>query len=474
MSTCHLGNKVEKKMNNSKQPEQELPLVLFVDDEVQLQKLIGSELPRLGFRVTVCSDGATAVAALQENSFDCLLVDLDMPGMSGLELIERARNIDATIATVILTGKPSQETAIRALQFEAVDYLTKPCRMADLTKILNHAVSRRNGRRKLAMLEHRQRRVPGDAKMIGQDASMERLRSLIRKVAPTDSTVLIRGETGSGKELAARAVHDQSSRAEGPYIAVNCGALPESLIESELFGHTKGAFTGADATRSGLFQLADGGTLFLDEIGELPLAMQAKLLRVLETGEIRRLGDEKTIKVNVRIVAATHRDIERMARDGEFREDLMYRVNTFELHVPPLRERRGDNPELALHLLQRHRPDITSSGKPFSDEALELLTGHVWPGNVRELANIVEHAAILCDKSPIGVEHLPPHFRMRRLRDEIIAAGPLTLSQLELRAIHKVMQAHQGNKVAVAAELGISLKTLYNKLGQETVEKKAG
>jgi DNA-binding NtrC family response regulator len=461
-------------MTNPKQPETELPMILFADDEVELQKLIGSELPRMGFRVTVCPNGSTALAALEKQEYDCLLVDLDMPGMSGLQVIDKAKQLYPLISTVVLTGKPSQETAIGALKFEAVDYLTKPCRLSDLAKVLGGAVARREAKRKLAVMEHRLRRAEGDSQMIGDHPLMQRLRKLITKVAPTESTVLIRGETGSGKELAARAVHDQSKRSDQPYVAVNCGALPETLIESELFGHSKGAFTGADATRTGLFQLAHGGTLFLDEIGELPLAMQAKLLRVLETGEIRRLGDDRTTNVDVRIVTATHRDLEQMVREGEFREDLMYRINTFELYVPPLRERKEDIPKLALHLLKRHRPDIASSVKPFTDEAAEMLQGHVWPGNVRELANIIEHAAILCEKSPIDVEHLPQHFRSRRLRSEIAAAGPLTLNELELQAIHKSMLTHDGNKAAVAAELGISLKTLYNKLSHESVAKKAG
>ncbi len=410
-------------MSSDKQPKANAPLVLFADDEAELQKLVGSELPRWGYRVTVCPDGATALAALEKDDYDVMLVDLDMPGMKGIELIRRARQTHPWISPVILTGKQSQDTAIHALDLEVVAYLTKPCRLSELAEVLGRAVERKATKQKLGALEHRLRRAEGDQRMIGQHPSMEQMRKLITKVAPTESTVLIRGETGSGKELAARAIHEQSRRADQAWVAVNCGALPETLIESELFGHSKGAFTGADAARTGLFQLADGGTLFLDEIGELPLAMQAKLLRVLEVGEIRRLGDDRTVKVNVRVVTATHRDLEKMVQEGEFREDLMYRINTFEIHVPSLRERITDLPELAKHLLARHRPEAAQAVKPFTEEALEMLQEHVWPGNVRELANVIEHAAILCEGLPIDTSHLPRHFRARRLREEILEAG---------------------------------------------------
>ncbi len=462
-------------MSNVKQPPNtDGPLVLFADDERELQKLVGSELPRWGYRVTVCPDGETALAALEKDNYDVMLVDLDMPGINGIELIRRAHQNQPHISSIILTGKPSQETAIHAVDLEAFAYLTKPCRLSQLAEVLGRAVERRAARQKLAALEHRLRRAEGDAQMIGNHPRMEELRKLISKVAPKESTVLIRGETGSGKELAARAVHDHSGRADQPFVAVNCGALPETLIESELFGHSKGAFTGADTARTGLFQLADGGTLFLDEIGELPLAMQAKLLRVLESREIRRVGDDRTTKINVRIVAATHRDLEKMVQAGEFREDLMYRINTFELFVPPLRERTGDIPLLAKHLLARHRPEAAHTSVAFTPAALEMLQAHVWPGNIRELANVIEHASILCDQLPIDVQHLPREFRSRRLREEILESGPQTLSQLELKAIQQALKRHDGNKAAAATELGISLKTLYNRLNQDVGDKKAG
>ena len=461
-------------MSRIKQPaEQSSMRILFADDETNLQELMRVELPRMGYAVTVCPDGLTAVAALEKEPYDCLFVDLHMPGLNGLEVIARARELRPEIEAVVMTGKPSQETAIEALRYQVFDYLTKPARLAEISGMLGRVNERRHARRQLAALEHRLRRAEGDSQLVGTGPAMERVLKLISKVAPTDSSVLIRGETGCGKELVARALHDSSLRAEQPMVAVNCGALPENLIESELFGHCRGAFTGADTARTGLFEVADGGTIFLDEIGELPLSMQAKLLRVLETGDIRRLGDNQTVNVNVRVVCATHRDLEQMVEEGTFREDLMFRINTFEIGVPALRERTEDIPVLARHLLRRHRSD-GSDDALFTDLAMQELQTHQWPGNVRELANVVEHAAILCESMPIGSDDLPRHFGKRQLRKEIREASPMTLRELESLAIAKAVERHEGNKPAAAAELGVSLKTLYNKLNAAEERRQAG
>jgi two-component system NtrC family response regulator len=296
---------------------------------------------------------------------------------------------------------------------------------------------------------------------------MHKVRLLIDKVAPTGSTVLVLGETGTGKELVARSVHDHSTRADAPFVAVNCGGLPETLIESELFGHRKGAFTGADEHRVGLFEVAHGGTLFLDEIGELPKAMQPKLLRVLESGEIRRVGENKPVIVDVRVVCATHRNLPDMVAAEEFREDLMYRINTFEIHLPPLRERIDDVPELARFLLTRHRRGKEGEAG-LADDSLAALCSHVWPGNVRELANVIEHATILCDSGPIRREHLPQRFDSRQLVGPARQRpGVMTLREMEMEAIHDALERTGGNKPKAADQLGISLKTLYNKLNQE-------
>jgi DNA-binding NtrC family response regulator len=440
--------------------------LLFADDEPSLQELMKLELPRLGHRVTVCPDGLTAVAALDKNTYDCILVDLDMPGRDGISVIAHCKEVSPETEAVVLTGKSSMETAIAALRHGAFDYLTKPCKLVELQALLKRVADKRQLTQKCRALQHRVQRLEGTPRLIGNTPAMQKVRILIEKVAPTNSTVLILGETGTGKELVARALHDNSTRAENPFVAINCGALPETLIESELFGHRKGAFTGADDHRVGLFEVAHGGTIFLDEIGELPKAMQAKLLRVLESGEIRRVGENKTTLVDVRVVCATHRDLQAMVAEEEFREDLMYRINPFEIHLPALRERVQDVPDLARHLLARHRKRPASEAL-IAEDAIEVLLSHVWPGNVRELANVIEHATILCDSGPIRAEHLPQQLYSRQLQGAARGKrGVITLRDLEMDAIHEALERNDGNKPKAADELGISLKTLYNKLNQ--------
>jgi len=435
---------------------------LFADDEPSLQELMKLELPRLGHTVTVCPDGLTAIAALEKNTYDCILVDLDMPGKDGISVIAHCKEMSPETEAVVLTGKSSMETAIAALRHGAFDYLTKPCKLIEIQALLNRVLEKRQLTQKYRALQHQVLRLEGAPQLIGKTSSMQKVKVLIEKVAPTNSTVLILGETGTGKELVARALHDNSPRADNPFVAINCGALPEALIESELFGHRKGAFTGADDHRVGLFEVAHGGTIFLDEIGELPKSMQAKLLRVLENGEIRRVGENKPVMVDVRVVCATHRDLPAMVSEEEFREDLMYRINTFEIGLPPLRERIDDVPELARHLLARHRRGADSE---LAEDAVEALRGHVWPGNVRELANVIEHATILCDSGPIHREHLPQHFDSRQLQGAAKQRrGVITLRELEMEAIHEALERNDGSKPKAAEQLGVSLKTLYNKL----------
>ncbi|GAB5403637.1 MAG: sigma-54 dependent transcriptional regulator [Aureliella sp.] len=452
-------------MTDSKQQPSGLH-ILFADDEESLQDLMKTELPMMGHRVTVCADGKSAVREAEKATYDCLLVDLDMPGMHGIEVIRRVREISPETEAVVLTGKESLETAVAAMRHGACDYMTKPCRLKDLQGVLGEIAKRRKNVKQFYATKRKRENNQQSSQLIGSHPSMQAVKTLVSRVAPTQSTVLIRGETGCGKELVARSVHDESLRADGPFVAINCGALPENLIESELFGHRKGAFTGADAPRDGLFATASGGTIFLDEIGELPLGMQAKLLRVLESGDIRRVGDNEAFKVDVRVVCATHRDLEQMVEDGEFREDLMFRINTFEVHIPTLRERSTDIPELAAHLFGRFRDADIQPDQLFTDEAMAELVNHVWPGNVRELANVIEHASILCETPPIEREHLPKHFTDRRLRKELRSMGPISLKELEFTAIQEAVTRHHGNKQAAAEELGISLKTLYNKLNQ--------
>jgi two-component system NtrC family response regulator len=446
--------------------------LLFADDERSLQELMSVELPRLGHEVTVCPDGATALAALERNTYDCILVDLDMPLASGIDVIVRCKELSPDTEAVILTGKSTMESAITALRHGAFDYLTKPCKLVELKTLLERVAEKRELTNKYRALKHRLHRLEGKSLLFGQSRSVEQVRQMISKIAPTNSTVLILGETGTGKELVARSLHDQSLRSDMPFVAINCGGLPESLIESELFGHRKGAFTGADEHRVGLFEVANGGTLFLDEIGELPKSMQAKLLRVLESGEIRRVGENDSFTVDVRVICATHRDLDQMVSEGEFRQDLMFRINTFEITLAPLRERMEDIPELARHLLMRFRPSAKPDDEVCAPDALRALEGYFWPGNIRELANVIEHAAILSD-GPITAAHLPSKFGERRLKGphfkmtpSAASAAPQTLREMELTVIQQTLERLKGNKPKAAEELGISLKTLYNKLNQ--------
>lgn len=466
------------------QPQKSLPSsantslkILFADDEISLRELIAAELPRMGHQVTVCPDGLSAVAALEADHFDCLIVDLDMPGLNGIDVIDHGKRMSPTIEAIVLTGKGSTDTAISALRLGAFEYLQKPCKLIELKVLLQRVAARRELNNQIQALRLRLERVEGDPQMIGNHRTMQRVRALIEKVAPTNSAVIILGETGTGKELAARAIHEQSARVDRPFVAINCGALPENLIESELFGHRKGAFTGADEHRQGLFEVANGGTLFLDEIGELPKSTQSTLLRVLESGEIRRVGDNQPFKVDVRIVCATHRDLNRMVASGEFRQDLLYRINTFEIQLPPLRDRVEDIPQLAQHLLARHRPgvntDLNALPRYFDSSAIKQMMMHNWPGNIRELANVVEHASILANRLPITAEDLPSHLgRASALRAPVASTG-LSLRELEMQTIYATLERLNGNKTATAQQLGISLKTLYNKLGSEP-QRKAG
>jgi two-component system NtrC family response regulator len=455
--------------------------VLFADDEASLQELMRIELPRLGHEATICPDGRTAIAALDRTGYDCVICDLDMPGAGGLDVIARVRETSPDTETVIVTGKSSVESAITAVRHGVFDYLTKPCKLADIQAVLERVRKKRELTSRLRALEQRVRRAEGATHLVGGSAALEHVRRLIGRVAASEAAVLVRGETGTGKELVARAIHEGSPRAAGPLVAVNCGALPEHLVESELFGHRKGAFTGADEHRAGLFEVADGGTIFLDEIGELPKPLQSRLLRVLESGEIRRVGDNQPITVDVRVVCATHRSLETMVAAGEFREDLLFRINTFEITVPPLRERRDDIPELVRHFVRQARPQAPPEAVVAEPAFFDVLAGHQWPGNIRELANVVEHSLVLCDSLPLTVAHLPARLGGMKPPVEVrttpipsaaqpmspsASLKPVTLRELEMQAILESLERHRGNKPRAADELGISLKTLYNKLHQ--------
>jgi DNA-binding NtrC family response regulator len=451
--------------------------ILYADDESHLRDLMQMELPRLGHEVTVCPDGTAALRALERGLYDAALLDLRMPGLTGIEVLEQIRQISPETQVIILTGHATVDTAVQALRLGAFDYLTKPCKWAELEVILARVAERRDMANKAVALETRLKAAEGAPLLIGQTPVMQQVRRLIDTIAPTDASVMILGETGTGKELVARSLHDRSRRSDRAFIPVNCGALPENLVESELFGHRKGAFTGADAHRKGLFEVANGGTLFLDEVGELDKSVQVKLLRFLESGEIRRVGENEPFRVDVRVLCATNRDLREMVAGELFREDLFFRLNTFEIDLPPLRERKADIAALAQHMLARYASRRGLSQSTIVPDSLDVLQNHVWPGNIRELGNMIERATILAGDGPILPEHLPTQLPIRGKAHPTAAAtigpphfqipeGTPTLRDVEMKYIQAILEKHNGNKPAASRELGISLKTLYNKINQ--------
>ncbi|MGB0742210.1 MAG: sigma-54-dependent transcriptional regulator, partial [Planctomycetaceae bacterium] len=327
--------------------------VLFVDDEKNIADMMRSELPRMGHTATVVESPGEALAAAAENVFDAAIIDLRMPGGSGWDVIDYLREHSPETDCVISTGHGDRDDAIRAIRMGAYDFLPKPTSLFEIGTVLDRIGAKKSLQNRATALEGRLQRAEGRSDLVGTSEPMQRVQKLIDRIAPTDSAVLILGETGTGKEMVARRIHEQSDRSNEAFVAVNCGAIPENLVESEFFGHRKGAFTGADANRTGLFEVANGGTLFLDELGELDKSMQVKLLRFLESGEVRRVGDNSPFHVDVRIVCATNRELRNMVDDGRFREDLFFRINTFEIYLPPLRERTDDIPALSRHLLAR-------------------------------------------------------------------------------------------------------------------------
>src|SRR5579883_2783528 len=383
--------------------------ILFVDDEPHLREFMKTELPRLGHDVTVCPDTRAAVEALKTATFDAAILDMKMESdRSGLQVLGHLKQVSPDTEAVIMTGYASQETAIEALRLGAFDYLTKPCKLSDIEGLLLRVTEKKKLKNQAAAFQARAAAAEGPTLLIGHSPAMRPVVQVIETVAHTDARVLITGETGTGKEVIARTIFMRSKRAEMPFVPVNCGALATTLVESQLFGHRKGAFTGADRDHKGLFEVANGGTLFLDEVGELNKNIQVKLLRFLESGEIRRVGDTEPFRVDVRVLCATNRDLREMITKDEFREDLYFRINTFEIRLPPLRERRQDIPELARHLLARAaRRPVEQVSDLLTPEVIDVLLEHEWQGNVRELANVMEHAYILAGGGKILPEHVP-------------------------------------------------------------------
>ncbi len=436
--------------------------LLFVDDDETFSKVMKKELSRMGYSVVCADSGEAAMEELRRKRHDIIILDIKMPGIGGLKTLKSAKKMDPEVEVIMLTGQASIDSAVESMKLGAYDYITKPCRLGELEMLLKKACERRQLSKENINLKRLVTSEEHEKIMISQSDRMKPVFNLINKVAVTDSTVLIQGESGTGKELVARDIHRKSRRNKYPFVAVNCAALQDSLLESELFGHVKGAFTGAHETRLGLFEAADKGTLFLDEVGELPAGVQAKLLRVLESGEIRKLGDSRSIFVDTRIIAATNKDLASEVKKGLFREDLFFRINIVHISLPPLRERRDDIPLLVQHFLKTHKNNMKE--KVICPDALESMMEYNWPGNIRELENLIENLIIIIDDKKIGVCNLPEEIRGHVAMKDYNPDANVSLSDLEKQHIINTISKMNGNKTQVAAVLGISIKTLYNKL----------
>ncbi|MDR2077183.1 MAG: sigma-54 dependent transcriptional regulator [Desulfovibrio sp.] len=438
--------------------------LLVVDDDPGHLSALRNILGKLRYRVTGADSGEAAVDLCKEQPFDLILMDVRMAGMSGIEAMRAILAYNPAIPIVIMTAYSGVENAVRALKAGAYDYLTKPLDFDELRITLERALEHTSLRDENRAL--REALAPEADRLIGQSAPMRRLLELIRTIAPSEATVLISGESGTGKEVAARLIHDHSKRRNGPFVAVNCGALSESLLESELFGHEKGAFTGADKRRDGRFLAANKGSLFLDEIGEMPLPMQVKLLRVIQERELQRVGGDQTISVDARILAATNRDPREEIKAGRFRQDLFYRLNVVSLVLPPLRERREDIALLAMHFLKLYAGRNAKTVKGFTPAAMDRLLKYPWPGNVRELENAVERAVVLLMGNYVSERELPPNILESGREDA--APGQsfrnMTLEEIERRIILETLEEAGGNKSEAARRLGINRKTLLAKL----------
>jgi DNA-binding NtrC family response regulator len=437
--------------------------VLVVDDERPIRFLMEKELPRAGCRVTPVERGEAALEALARQEFDVVLMDLRMPGLGGMETLRRIRESGSAAEVVVLTGHPDVSTAIEAMKLGAYDYLTKPFKLAEVEAVLRRAAERRRLRQENAALRRMVAQQGAPPLLLGDSPAMRGVLATVVRVAGSDASVLIEGESGTGKGLVAQAIHQQSPRARGPFLAVNCSGFQESLLESELFGHERGAFTGATAQKQGLFEVADGGTLFLDEVAEMSAAMQAKLLQVLDTHEFRRVGGTRLLRTDIRILAATNRRMPDEVRAGRFREDLYYRLNVVGITMPALRERREDIPLLVDHFLRRFAGE---AGRPkrLAPEVLSALVAHAWPGNVRELSNVVERLVILSGGELIGPELLPPSLPAGAQSEPAASPPPVSLAGMERAHIARTLAQTGGRKLQTARLLGIDIKTLNKKI----------
>jgi DNA-binding NtrC family response regulator len=437
----------------------ELPPIslLFVEDEDDFRETTARWMTRKGHQVAEAANAQEALALLSRQQFDVAVVDYNMPGISGVELLQRMKEDNVETQVIILTGQGSIESAVQAMKLGACDYLTKPFPLNDLEQRCRLAWERGKLSKENRQLKAVIKRQKPKITMIGESRPMKEVFRLIERVAPTDKAVLIQGDSGTGKELVARSIQENSLRADRPFVTINCAALPENLVESELFGHQKGSFTGAISDNPGLFEVADGGTLFIDELGELPRALQPKLLRVLEDGSLRRVGSHKERRVDVRIIAATNRDLAADVQDGTFREDLYYRINVMSLQLPPLRERGKDIELLIDHLL--------SSDWEIEDSARAILTAYPWPGNVRQLINTLDRATVLADGDTITLDDLPADIvDGKSCPNPCVVHDSSRLDEIEKAHIVEVLERERGNKARAARALGIHRRKLYRLL----------
>ncbi len=449
-------------------PTPELPSVLLVDDDESLRRVVGYQLGEEGFAVTAVASAEEALDALRGKRFRLVVTDVLMPGMSGLDLLDRVRVLRPDAIVVVITAHGDVAMAVRAMKLGAFDFLEKPFARERLLVAARRALEfselRDENRRLRAMVEEH----GTFENIVGSSSALRAVLADLARAAGTDATVLILGETGTGKELAARAIHRNSKRREGPFVVVNCGAIPDTLVESELFGHRRGAFTGASEDRKGKFEIAAGGTLFLDEVAELPLLLQPRLLRVLQEGEIDKIGAPEPIRIDVRVVAATQRDLAARVREGTFREDLWYRLNVVPLTMPPLRERREDLPLLVEHFLLKHTRRHERPIPRLSPAVLDRMERYDWPGNVRELENLIERLVVLTSADMVTEADLPESLRQDLprfggARVDLPADG-IVLEQLERGLIEEALRRSRGNQTAAARFLGVSRSTLIYRM----------
>ena len=446
--------------------------VLIVDDEHGILASLEKILAREGYRVSTTDSGEEALAMVRDEPVDLILADIMMPKMSGVDLLRTVKAMQPAIEVVMMTAFGTVEHAVECMREGAYDFIPKPLKRAIVVRSVQRALERRALLHENQVLRQAVDEGSASGQIIGRSTAMTRMLQTLTQAAPSQATILLVGESGTGKELLARRIHDLSERNDGPFVAVNCAALPEGLLESELFGHEKGAFTGAAARRSGRFERAHRGTLLLDEIAETSAAVQVRLLRALQEGEIERVGGQEVVPVDVRIIAATNRDIEKDVAEGRFREDLYYRLNVIRLTVPPLRERHGDVPLLAQHFLHAFAKKNGKGFAGFSEAAMKALDAYEWPGNVRELENAVERAVVLSRGEVIGIESLPDAVAKAASHRAPSAAGGdglyvpfgTTLEEIEKRVIRETMERTGGDKKTAARILGIATRTIYRKL----------